>query len=111
MLDRSAAVGLSVLPGALGANLLKRFTARSPALPLSAFRLEAAIAEAFPPAKAADVLARCLAAAVPFLADLTGGRRRALVFGDAGYPPQLAVIPDPPPLLWINGDPAVLARP
>ena len=27
------------------------------------------------------------------------------------YPPRLAAIPDPPPLLWINGDAASLAQP
>ncbi len=27
------------------------------------------------------------------------------------YPPRLAAIPDPPPLLWINGDDSVLAQP
>ena len=29
----------------------------------------------------------------------------------AAYPPRLAAIPDPPPLLWINGDAASLAQP
>ncbi|MGE3178008.1 MAG: DNA-processing protein DprA [Vicinamibacterales bacterium] len=30
---------------------------------------------------------------------------------DAAYPPALAAIPDPPPVLWVLGDPAVLSRP
>jgi DNA processing protein len=29
---------------------------------------------------------------------------------DPRYPPLLACIPDPPPVLWMKGDPAVLAR-
>ena len=31
--------------------------------------------------------------------------------GDPEYPPLLACIPDPPPVLWMRGDAAVLARP
>jgi len=34
-----------------------------------------------------------------------------LALGEAGYPPLLAQIPDPPPLLYIKGDAARLARP
>ena len=110
MLDLSAAVALSVLPGPLGANLLQRFLARSPVPPLSAFRLDAALDEACP-RRARPALARAIEAAAPLLDDLAAGRRRALVFGDATYPPRLSAIPDPPPLLWINGDAASLARP
>jgi len=110
VLDLSAAVALSVLPGPLGANLLQRFLARSPVPPLSAFRLDAALDEACP-RRARPALARAIEAAAPLLDDLAAGRRRALVFGDATYPPRLSAIPDPPPLLWINGDAASLARP
>ena len=31
--------------------------------------------------------------------------------GRPGYPPQLAAIPDPPPLLYLRGDPAALSAP
>ena len=110
MLDLSAAVALSVLPGALGANLLRAFLARLPAAPLSAFRLDAALDEACPH-RARPTLARAAEAAAPLLDDLAAGRRRAIVFGDEAYPPRLAAIPDPPPLLWINGDAASLAQP
>jgi DNA processing protein len=110
VLDRSAAVALSVLPGALGATLLKTFLARSPALPLAAFRLDAALEEACP-ARALARSSQAEAAAAPLLADLASGRRRAIAFGAPAYPARLAAIPDPPPLLWINGDEAVLAQP
>ena len=83
MLDLSAAVALSVLPGALGANLLRAFLARSPAPPLSAFRLDAALDEACPP-RARPTLARAAEAAAPLLDDLAAGRRRAIVFGERG---------------------------
>jgi DNA processing protein len=110
VLDLSAAVTLSVLPGAQGANLLRLFLARSPVPPLSAFRLDAALEEACPH-RARPTLARAAEAAAPLLDDLAAGRRRAIVFGGLSYPPRLAAIPDPPPLLWINGDAASLARP
>jgi DNA processing protein len=35
----------------------------------------------------------------------------ALPLGDAGYPPLLACIPDPPPVLWALGDTTALQRP
>ena len=110
MLDLPAAVALSVLPGALGANLLRAFLARSPAAPLSAFRLDAELEEACPH-RSRPTLARAAEAAAPLLDDLAAGRRRAIVFGEQAYPPRLAAIPDPPPLLWINGDAASLAQP
>ena len=110
MLDLSAAVALSVLPGALGANLLRAFLTRSPAEPLSAFRLDAALDEACPH-RALPTLARAAEAAAPLLDDLAAGRRRAIVFGGEAYPARLAAIPDPPPLLWINGDASSLAQP
>ncbi len=36
---------------------------------------------------------------------------RALLLGAAGYPALLATIPDPPPLLWSIGEPALGGRP
>jgi DNA processing protein len=36
---------------------------------------------------------------------------RALLLGAADYPPMLATISDPPPLLWAIGEPSLAARP
>ncbi len=36
---------------------------------------------------------------------------RLLALGAPGYPPRLALIPDPPPVLWAIGDPALAAQP
>jgi DNA processing protein len=110
VLELSAAVALSVLPGALGATLLKAFRAQSPASALSTFRWDAAL-ERSSPGRAHPDLIRAAAAAAPLLDDLAAGRRRAIVFGAPAYPPRLAAIPDPPPLLWINGAEALLAHP
>lgn len=35
----------------------------------------------------------------------------AVPFGDSRYPPLLACIPDPPPVLWLRGEPACLEAP
>lgn len=46
--------------------------------------------------------------------ELEAGTRagaRLAVLGSPAYPPALAEIPDPPPVLWILGEPALLARP
>jgi DNA processing protein len=110
VLDLSAAVALSVLPGALGANLLRAFRAHSPTPPLSAFRLDAAL-DGASVRRAGGVLADARAAAAPLLDDIAAGRRRVVVFGAPSYPPRLAAIPDPPPLLWIDGDKSALAQP
>ena len=45
---------------------------------------------------------------------LTRGRAagfHAAIAGDSGYPPLLACIPDPPPVLWTRGDCAAFQRP
>ncbi|MCL4186164.1 MAG: DNA-processing protein DprA [Rhodobacteraceae bacterium] len=47
-------------------------------------------------------------------AELAEGRAlggRPLFFGMPDYPPQLADLPDAPPMLWVLGDPALLVRP
>jgi len=111
VLDLAAAVSLSVLPGALGASLLKAFLAQSPAPALSTFRVDAALDRQRPSDRARVALLRAVEAAAPLLDDLAAGRRRAVVFGAPAYPSRLAAIPDPPPLLWINGDAAALAHP
>ncbi len=39
------------------------------------------------------------------------GRARMICRGEAAYPAQLSEISDPPPILWVTGDPRALARP
>lgn len=48
------------------------------------------------------------------LRELEAGARagaRLLVAGTADYPPALAELPDPPPILWLRGDAGLLRRP
>ncbi len=56
------------------------------------------------------------AAATPddIAAEWRAGRKagaRLVCIGDPDYPAPLADIPDPPPVLWLRGDAALLARP
>lgn len=46
--------------------------------------------------------------------EMAAGERagaRLIVLGDADYPPMLAAVDPPPPLLWALGDPGLLSRP
>ncbi len=46
--------------------------------------------------------------------ELAEGTKKGAVFitvGEAGFPPQLAALDPPPPILWIIGDAAILSRP
>lgn len=56
-----------------------------------------------------DDLARHLDAVLAWLA--AGPARHVITLGDAAYPPQLLESPDPPLLLYVQGDPARLAAP
>ena len=58
-------------------------------------------------AMAADALERARAT----LAATAEGQLDAVAWFDQRYPPLLACIPDPPPVLWVKGEPQVLTRP
>lgn len=64
-------------------------------------------AEAAPAAEAAHLEAR----ARQTLADAHRGAQTAVALGSADYPPALAHIPDPPPVLWLRGAPEMLRWP
>ncbi len=36
---------------------------------------------------------------------------KLILWGEAAFPPLLAAVDPPPPLLWVRGDPAILSRP
>jgi DNA processing protein len=54
---------------------------------------------------------RAMEAADRALDRLRQSSHRAIPFVDAAYPPQLKEIPDPPPILWVDGDVECLAAP
>jgi DNA processing protein len=64
---------------------------------------EAAGVRSYAPASRSEALAEQRAAQV--------AGARALLLGAADYPPRLATIADPPPLLWALGRPGLAARP
>jgi DNA processing protein len=111
MLDPVSAVQLSLLPGALGAFLLRvHHEARSGSSGSSdALSVEALLHRVLPAPRAAALLAHVRRAAAPLVADLAARRRHALIHGAPGFPDLLAATPDPPPCLWIAGHPGALA--
>jgi DNA processing protein len=61
-------------------------------------------------ARSAEVT-NVLAEADQQLATAARGTIAAIPLGDPRYPARLAAIPDPPPMLWLRGDPHVLVEP
>jgi DNA processing protein len=97
-----AFVALSLLPVHLWRDVGRRLRAGEP--PVTA--LDGVLAERWPdrPDRRADLLARALAA-------IGRGAQHGLepmAWSDAPYPPALAAIVDPPPVLWMRGSRAAL---
>ena len=71
--------------------------------------------EALPQVAAAAGVTEYVAFSEPAAAaEYKAGQRlgaRLICRGDVAYPPLLAEIPDAPPLFWLRGDPALMARP
>ncbi|MBI2509373.1 MAG: DNA-protecting protein DprA, partial [Betaproteobacteria bacterium] len=107
--DLAAWLRLSLTPG-LGGEGLRRLLAAfgEPRLVLAASR--AVLARHVPEAVAAaikeDVSARSAAAVGDWLDDPSN---RVITLADAHYPQQLLQIADPPPLIYVKGDPGLLS--
>ena len=105
--DLAAWVALSSVPGLGSAsmwNLIRTFGDLRLAWSASAARLQAA---GLTPAVAKGVeAARREQSADDALDELAKHDGRAIAWHDPAYPPQLREIPDPPPLLYVKGDPA-----
>ncbi|MGB2717414.1 MAG: DNA-processing protein DprA [Vicinamibacterales bacterium] len=65
----------------------------------------------FPPEAHREILDLAMRGAEQALQRGTALGIRACAPGDSEYPPLLACIPDPPPVLWMRGDAAVLGHP
>jgi DNA processing protein len=104
---------LVLTPGigpAAGRRLLERFGLPEDVLAAGYAKLSAAL----DPARARALLAadETREAAVGAALEWAGAPAHHLItLEDARYPPRLLEISDPPPLLFVRGDPAVLARP
>jgi DNA processing protein len=114
MLDPSTAVELSLLPGALGARILRERLdcARLPTFDAAtAPSVDAVVRRAVPAPRADAILTHVRRSAAALVAALAAGRRHAVFYGGAGFPDLLAQIADPPPCLWLAGPADVLSRP
>src|SRR5438132_9976143 len=98
-------IALSLLPLWLGRRISERLRAGdSPAAVLERLLIERWPEE---PGKGPTVRARAAAA----IARASQQGIAAIAWSDAAYPPALAAIVDPPPVLWLRGAPAALDRP
>ena len=77
----------------------------------SAGALPAVAAGIAPDLAAADRLAEARVGARAALEAARAGGISAVPWSDRRYPPLLAAIPDPPPVLWLRGDHAALEAP
>jgi len=109
--DLAAWIELSLVPG-LGSSRYRSL--------LSAFGLpvnvlgatRAQLSRVVPESLAATILERSSAAEVEKALRWAEGRGRSvLTLADAAYPRQLLEIPDPPPLVYVAGDAALLSAP
>jgi DNA processing protein len=106
-MDLRTAVSVSMLPAnkARVAAMFKALRERSGAPSLEA------LVDALGLAPADDFVSRAREAADQALAAAPAAGLEALGWFDERYPPLLACTPDPPPVLWVRGDPAVLGKP
>jgi len=98
-------IALSLLPIWLGRLIGERLRAGDPPAAI----LERLLIERWPddPDKRTTIRARAATA----LARAGGGGITPIAWSDAAYPPALAAIIDPPPVLWLRGAAAALERP
>ncbi len=64
-----------------------------------------------PPAERAALVREAFVRAEHAIATASAAGMMPLTTEDPRYPALLGCIPDPPPVLWVRGDPAVLSRP
>jgi DNA processing protein len=109
-MDLHIAVAASMLPasrslvGAIFKNVRHRYSGRA--------ALDMALSTLGFPTEACDEIVRlALNGADDALRRAAALGFEAYACGDAHYPALLSCIPDPPPVLWMHGDPSVLERP
>jgi len=102
MTDLADFIALSLLPLNWGHDIAERL--RAGTRPGQVF--ESLLRERWPgdPSRRADIASRTAQA----IDRAARGGLAAVTWGDAGYPPALAAIADPPPVLWTGGRAAAL---
>jgi DNA processing protein len=109
-MDLRSAVALSILPGisrARAAAVLKELREHSG----NALTLEDVIDACAPDADVGPLAKAARASASALLEAAPSAGIRAVPYTDEGYPPLLRAIRDPPPVLWVRGNPDALLRP
>lgn len=110
-MDLLTAVAVSMLPVSRlkAASVFKDARGSDPAI-----RLETVLSAAGPAAddlSPPEALSLARARAEVALAEAARLGLEVIPLGDGRYPPLLACIPDPPPVLWMAGDPSLTSRP
>jgi DNA processing protein len=106
-MDLQTAVAVSMLSTSRSraSAVFKDIRQQRPDAPLEA------LLDALDTREEASVAARARQDATRALEAAVRGGLRPIAWFDAYYPALLNCIPDPPPVLWVRGDPAVLTRP
>lgn len=105
------AATLSVLPGGLGAHLLRRLREAGSPATLDGYDVAAGLAAGMSPEAARAEAARATARARHALSRAADAGITAIPWGHPAYPTRLVHIPDAPPLLWVRGDAGALEAP
>jgi DNA processing protein len=109
-MDLQSVVAVSILPGisrVRAAAVNKDLRESEP----GAVTLEIVIEACAPGANSTSVAAAARHEAARLLDAASAAGIVAIVMDDERYPPLLRTIADPPPVLWVRGDPSVLSRP
>lgn len=110
-MDLQASIALSFLPGISRLRAAAAFKALRESSGNRAIALEEVI-EACAPGAHAETLAAAARTDAAALVDAgQSAGIQPIRCDDERYPPLLRTIPDPPPVLWVRGDIAVLTRP
>jgi DNA processing protein len=105
MTDLHALIALSLLPSGCWFHAAEQL--RAGTAPAAVFDAIAAAQWPDEPDRRAGIARRAASA----LTRAQDGRFAPVPWSDAAYPAALATIPDPPPVLWVRGEPAVLNGP
>ena len=110
-MDLQASIALSLLPGISRIRAAAVFKELRQSSGHHAIALEEVIEACAPGTHAETVAAAARADAARLLDAGRAAGIQPLPWDDERYPPLLRTIVDPPPVLWVRGDAAVLARP
>lgn len=110
-MDLQASIALSLLPGISRIRAAAVFKDLRESSGNRAIALEEVIEACAPGAHAETVASAARRDAAGLVDAALSAGIQPLRWDDERYPPLLRTIPDPPPVLWVRGDAAVLTRP